>query len=42
MSLDALLRRIRPADAAAGVAAQAALDAKTKPRGSLGELEAVA
>lgn len=42
MSLDALLGRIRPADAAAGVAAQAALDAKTKPRGSLGELEALA
>jgi nicotinate-nucleotide--dimethylbenzimidazole phosphoribosyltransferase len=42
VSLDALLGRIRPADAAAGVAAQAALDAKTKPRGSLGELEALA
>jgi len=42
VSLDALLGRIRPADTAAGVAAQAALDAKTKPRGSLGELEALA
>jgi len=42
VSLDALLARIRPVDEAAGRAAQAALDAKTKPRGSLGELEALA
>jgi nicotinate-nucleotide--dimethylbenzimidazole phosphoribosyltransferase len=34
--------RIRPADAAAGAAVQAALDAKTKPRGSLGRLEELA
>ena len=42
MSLEALLARIGPVDDAAGRAAQAALDAKTKPRGSLGELEALA
>lgn len=42
LSLDALLAHIRPVDEAAGRAAQAALDAKTKPRGSLGELEALA
>ena len=42
MSLDDLLARIRPVDAEAGLAAQRALDAKTKPRGSLGELEALA
>lgn len=42
MSLEALLARIRPVDDAAGSAAQATLDAKTKPRGSLGELEALA
>jgi nicotinate-nucleotide--dimethylbenzimidazole phosphoribosyltransferase len=42
VSLDELLGRIRPADLEAGRAAQAALDAKTKPRGSLGELEALA
>jgi nicotinate-nucleotide--dimethylbenzimidazole phosphoribosyltransferase len=41
VSLDELLGRIRPADVEAGRAAQAALDAKTKPRGSLGELEAL-
>jgi nicotinate-nucleotide--dimethylbenzimidazole phosphoribosyltransferase len=42
VSLEALLARIEPVDDAAGRAAQAALDAKTKPRGSLGELEALA
>jgi nicotinate-nucleotide--dimethylbenzimidazole phosphoribosyltransferase len=42
VSLEALLARIGPVDDAAGRAAQAALDAKTKPRGSLGELEALA
>jgi nicotinate-nucleotide--dimethylbenzimidazole phosphoribosyltransferase len=42
VSLDELLGRIRPVDAQAGRAAQAAFDAKTKPRGSLGELEALA
>lgn len=36
-----MLARVRPVDEAAGRAAQAALDAKTKPRGSLGELEAL-
>ena len=39
MSLDALVGRVQPVDEAA---ARAALDAKTKPRGSLGELEALA
>jgi nicotinate-nucleotide--dimethylbenzimidazole phosphoribosyltransferase len=42
VTLDALVARVRPADAEAGRAAQAALDAKTKPRGSLGELEVLA
>jgi nicotinate-nucleotide--dimethylbenzimidazole phosphoribosyltransferase len=42
VSLEELLARIGPVDDAAGRAAQAALDAKTKPRGSLGELEALA
>ena len=42
MTLDALLARIEPVDEAAGRAAQEALDAKTKPRGSLGALEALA
>jgi nicotinate-nucleotide--dimethylbenzimidazole phosphoribosyltransferase len=42
VSLDTLLGRIRPVDAEAARAAQATLDAKAKPRGSLGELEAVA
>ena len=42
MSLEALLARIGPVDEEAGRAAQAALDAKTKPRGSLGRLEALA
>jgi nicotinate-nucleotide--dimethylbenzimidazole phosphoribosyltransferase len=36
------IARIRPGDAAAGDAVQASLDAKTKPRGSLGRLEEVA
>jgi nicotinate-nucleotide--dimethylbenzimidazole phosphoribosyltransferase len=38
----AVVSRIRPADPAAGAAAQRAFDAKTKPRGSLGRLEALA
>jgi nicotinate-nucleotide--dimethylbenzimidazole phosphoribosyltransferase len=42
VSLEALLARIGQVDDAAGRAAQAALDVKTKPRGSLGELEALA
>jgi len=42
VSIETLLPRIRPVDEAAGRAAQAALDAKTKPRGSLGELEVLA
>jgi nicotinate-nucleotide--dimethylbenzimidazole phosphoribosyltransferase len=42
VTLDDLLGRIRPVDAEAGLAARRALDAKTKPRGSLGELEALA
>ena len=42
MTLEALVALVRPADVEAGRAAQAALDAKTKPRGSLGELEALA
>jgi nicotinate-nucleotide--dimethylbenzimidazole phosphoribosyltransferase len=42
VTLEQLLAGIRPVDAEAGRAAQAALDAKTKPRGSLGELEALA
>jgi nicotinate-nucleotide--dimethylbenzimidazole phosphoribosyltransferase len=41
-ALDALVARIAPVDAAAGRAAQDALDRKTKPRGSLGELEELA
>ena len=41
-ALDAVIGRIEPADRAAGEAAQAALDRKTKPRGSLGELELLA
>ena len=40
--LGSLLERIRPVDEAARAAAQAALDAKTKPRGSLGVLEELA
>jgi nicotinate-nucleotide--dimethylbenzimidazole phosphoribosyltransferase len=42
VSLETLLGRIRPVDLEAAGAAQAELDAKTKPRGSLGELEALA
>ena len=42
MTLEALVARVRPVDVEAGRAAQAELDAKTKPRGSLGELEALA
>lgn len=40
--LDELLARIGGADAAAAADAQRALDAKTKPRGSLGRLEELA
>jgi len=40
--LTALLRRVRPVDETARAAAQAALDAKTKPRGSLGRIEELA
>jgi nicotinate-nucleotide--dimethylbenzimidazole phosphoribosyltransferase len=40
--LDQALSRIEPADAAARAAARDALDAKTKPRGSLGALEDLA
>jgi nicotinate-nucleotide--dimethylbenzimidazole phosphoribosyltransferase len=40
--LDALVARIEPVDREAEAAAQAALDRKTKPRGSLGELERLA
>jgi nicotinate-nucleotide--dimethylbenzimidazole phosphoribosyltransferase len=42
VTLDDLLGRIWPVDAEASLAAQRVLDAKTKPRGSLGELEALA
>ena len=42
MSLADTIARIRPADAEAGAAVKAALDAKTKPRGSLGRLEELA
>lgn len=41
-ALVAALTRITPADAAAGAAARTALDAKTKPRESLGRLEELA
>jgi nicotinate-nucleotide--dimethylbenzimidazole phosphoribosyltransferase len=41
-ALDALVARIGPVDEAAGRAAQEVLDRKTKPRGSLGELEGLA
>jgi nicotinate-nucleotide--dimethylbenzimidazole phosphoribosyltransferase len=41
-SLDRTLGRIGPADADARAAATLALDAKTKPRGSLGRLEEIA
>jgi nicotinate-nucleotide--dimethylbenzimidazole phosphoribosyltransferase len=40
--LDALLARVKPVDEMARAAAQAAFDAKTKPRGSLGRLEELA
>jgi nicotinate-nucleotide--dimethylbenzimidazole phosphoribosyltransferase len=40
--LEETLARIRPADVDARAAAQRALDAKTKPRGSLGSLEQLA
>jgi nicotinate-nucleotide--dimethylbenzimidazole phosphoribosyltransferase len=40
--LDETIGRIRPADQASFAAARAALDAKTKPRGSLGRLEELA
>jgi nicotinate-nucleotide--dimethylbenzimidazole phosphoribosyltransferase len=42
VSVEGLVARIRPVDAGAGREARALLDAKTKPRGSLGELEALA
>jgi nicotinate-nucleotide--dimethylbenzimidazole phosphoribosyltransferase len=42
VTLAQAISRIRPADTAAGEAVQAALDAKTKPRGSLGRLEELA
>jgi nicotinate-nucleotide--dimethylbenzimidazole phosphoribosyltransferase len=42
VTLAQAISRIRPADTAAGEAMQAALDAKTKPRGSLGRLEELA
>jgi nicotinate-nucleotide--dimethylbenzimidazole phosphoribosyltransferase len=42
VTIDEVVARIRPADASAAAAAQEALDAKTKPRGSLGRLEDLA
>jgi nicotinate-nucleotide--dimethylbenzimidazole phosphoribosyltransferase len=42
VSLAEAIARIRPADAEAAAAVRAALDAKTKPRGSLGRLEELA
>jgi nicotinate-nucleotide--dimethylbenzimidazole phosphoribosyltransferase len=42
VTLAQAIARIRPADTAAGEAVQTALDAKTKPRGSLGRLEELA
>ena len=42
MTLDSLLGRIRPVDVEAARGAREALDAKAKPRGSLGELETLA
>src|SRR6266508_3365072 len=42
MTLAETIARVAPADAGAGAAVQAALDAKTKPRGSLGRLEELA
>jgi nicotinate-nucleotide--dimethylbenzimidazole phosphoribosyltransferase len=41
-ALDAVIGRIEPVDQAAGGEAQGAFDRKTKPRGSLGELESLA
>jgi nicotinate-nucleotide--dimethylbenzimidazole phosphoribosyltransferase len=41
-ALASALERIRPGDSAAASEAQRSLDAKTKPRGSLGELETLA
>jgi nicotinate-nucleotide--dimethylbenzimidazole phosphoribosyltransferase len=41
-TLEQVVAEIKPADAAARVAARRALDAKTKPRGSLGALEQLA
>jgi nicotinate-nucleotide--dimethylbenzimidazole phosphoribosyltransferase len=41
-ALEEVIGRIRPVDADAAAAAQAELDRKTKPRGSLGELETLA
>jgi nicotinate-nucleotide--dimethylbenzimidazole phosphoribosyltransferase len=41
-ALDAVIGLIEPVDLAAGEAAQLAFDRKTKPRGSLGELESLA
>jgi nicotinate-nucleotide--dimethylbenzimidazole phosphoribosyltransferase len=42
MTLAETIARVARADAGAGAAVQAALDAKTKPRGSLGRLEELA
>ena len=42
MTIEAAVARIPAADPAAAAAARAALDAKTKPRGSLGRLEELA
>jgi nicotinate-nucleotide--dimethylbenzimidazole phosphoribosyltransferase len=42
VTVDEVVAQIRPADAAAAEAARQALDAKTKPRGSLGRLEELA
>jgi nicotinate-nucleotide--dimethylbenzimidazole phosphoribosyltransferase len=42
VSLESLLGRVDPVDAGAALAARRELDAKTKPRGSLGELEQLA
>jgi nicotinate-nucleotide--dimethylbenzimidazole phosphoribosyltransferase len=41
-ALEAVIGRIEPVDRAAGEAARKAFDGKTKPRGSLGELESLA